>query len=186
MPPGRALAGPRPAAWGNCRLSPREKTRALVDFADEAMAALRHHVSRSTDFRSARNLYPRVVLDPSAESRFAQSLPVFAEHYDEVVLMAMPWLDGTELPAGEWLADLADAVEGQLGGFEGVIFELQARDWREGGDWVEGTTLRRWMRQLMRRGALNLAYYPDDFLRDRPPLGPTFEGISLNAFPHRK
>jgi len=170
----------------NCRLAPAEKTRALIDFGAAVTARLREHVNRSGDFRTARNLYPRVVLDPAAEARFAQSLPAFAAAYDEVALMAMPWLDGTERPAEQWLGDLADAVESQLGGFDGVVFELQARDWRGEGRWVEATTLRDWMRQLVRRGALNLAYYPDDFLDDRPRFGPTFEGMSLNAFPHRR
>lgn len=100
--------------------------------------------------------------------------------------MAMPWLDGTDLPPDVWLKRLADAVEQQAGGFEDVVFELQARDWRGEGRWVAGETLRDWMDQLTRRGALELAYYPDDFLNDRPRFEPTREGISLDAFPHRR
>lgn len=169
-----------------CDLTAERKTQALIDFGSAATERLRHHVNRSNDFRTARNLYARVVLDPSAEARFAQSLPAFAAAYDEVALMAMPWLDGTDRPADEWLKDLADAVEAQLGGFDKVVFELQARDWRGEGDWVEAETLRAWMQQLVRRGALNLAYYPDDFLDNRPRFEPTYEGMSLNAFPHRR
>jgi biofilm PGA synthesis lipoprotein PgaB len=40
------------------------------------------------------------------------------------------------------------------------------------------------MQDLIRDGALNLAYYPDDFLANKPPYKPTFTGISLNDFPH--
>ncbi|KTG17137.1 MULTISPECIES: poly-beta-1,6-N-acetyl-D-glucosamine N-deacetylase PgaB [unclassified Guyparkeria] len=169
-----------------CRLDAGQKTRALIDFGTAVIERLRYHVNQSNDFRTARNLYARVVLDPSAEARFAQSLPAFASAYDEVAIMAMPWLDGTDRPANEWLGDLADAVEAQLGGFDDVVFELQARDWRGEGRWIEAETLRAWMQQLVRRGALNLAYYPDDFLNNRPRFEPTYEGMSLNAFPHRR
>ncbi len=170
---------------GDCELSPERKTEALIDFGEAVTQRLEHYVNPSLNFRVARNLYPRVVLDRDAEARFAQSLPAFLEAYDEVALMAMPWLDGTELPASVWLDHLADAVEAQAGGFEGVVFELQARDWRGEGRWLEGETLRDWMDQLMRRGVLNLAYYPDDFIDDHPRFEPTREGISLGAFPYR-
>ncbi|MFI9654940.1 poly-beta-1,6-N-acetyl-D-glucosamine N-deacetylase PgaB [Guyparkeria sp. GHLCS8-2] len=170
----------------DCDLSPERKTQALIDFGQAVTQRLTHHVNESRDFRVARNLYARVVLDPTAEARFAQSLPAFLAAYDETAIMAMPWLDGTELPPEVWLEELADAVEAQAGGFENVVFELQARDWRGEGRWVEGETLRDWMEQLIRRGVLNLAYYPDDFLNNRPRFEPTREGISLNAFPHRR
>ncbi len=170
----------------DCDLTPEQKTQALIDFGEVATQQLAQQVNHSLDFRVARNLYARVVLDPSAEARFAQSLPAFLEAYDETAIMAMPWLDGTDLPPKVWLAQLADAVEAQAGGFENVVFELQARDWRGEGRWLEGETLREWMEQLMRRGILNLAYYPDDFLNNRPRFEPTREGISLNAFPHRR
>ncbi|MGM0516877.1 MAG: poly-beta-1,6-N-acetyl-D-glucosamine N-deacetylase PgaB [Pseudomonadota bacterium] len=170
----------------DCDLSPEDKTQALIDFGEAATQRLSRHVNDARGFRVARNLYARVVLDPEAEARFAQSLPAFLAAYDEVALMAMPWLDGTELPPEVWLDRLADAVEMQAGGFEDVVFELQARDWRGEGRWVEGETLRGWMERLMRRGVLNLAYYPDDFLNDRPRFEPTREGISLDAFPHRQ
>lgn len=170
----------------DCDLTPGQKTQALIDFGKAVTQRLMHHVNHSPDFRVARNLYARVVLDPSAEARFAQSLPAFLAAYDETVIMAMPWLDDTELPPDVWLDRLVDAVEAQAGGFENVVFELQDRDWRGEGRWVEGVTLRDWMEQLMRRGVLNLAYYPDDFLNNRPRFEPTREGISLNAFPHRR
>ncbi len=170
----------------DCDLSPEQKTQALIDFGKLATQRLEHHVNQSLNFRVARNLYARVVLDPGAEARFAQSLPAFLAAYDETAIMAMPWLDGTDLPADVWLDELADAVEEQAGGFENVVFELQARDWRGEGRWLEGETLRDWMEQLMRRGVLNLAYYPDDFLNNRPRFEPTREGISLSDFPHRR
>ncbi len=169
-----------------CDLDPKEKTQALIDFGEAVIDRLRYHTNASMDFRTARNLYARVILDPAAEARFAQSLPAFVDAYDEVAIMAMPWLDGTDLAPEVWLAQLADAVEQKLGGFDDVVFELQARDWRGDGRWLEATLLRDWMEQLVRRGVMNFGYYPDDFLRDQPEFGPTFEGISLNAFPHRR
>ncbi|WP_018955041.1 poly-beta-1,6-N-acetyl-D-glucosamine N-deacetylase PgaB [Thioalkalivibrio sulfidiphilus] len=170
----------------HCALAAHEKTQALIDFGAVVIERLRYFVNDPDDFRTARNLYARVILDPEAEARFAQSLPAFVDAYDEVAIMAMPWLDGTDLAPEVWLAQLADAVEQQVGGFDEVVFELQARDWRGEGRWLEATLLRDWMEQLVRRGVMNFGYYPDDFLRDQPEFGPTFEGISLNAFPHRR
>lgn len=166
-----------------CRLSPRQKTRALIDFGDQVVDEMRHYLNFSNGFAVARNLYARVVLEPAAEARFAQALEPFVVHYDEVALMAMPYLDGASLPPEQWLNELADQVDRLPGARNRVVYELQAKDWRS-NEWIPAATLRNWMHLLVRRGALNLGYYPDDFLGDQPQFGPTFEGISLKGFPH--
>jgi biofilm PGA synthesis lipoprotein PgaB len=129
-----------------------------------------------------------VVLDPDAESRFAQALGPFLDNYDEVALMAMPYLDDAGMArdgdaASRWLDTLVDRVMRHPEGLDRTVFELQAYDWAR-KRWIEPKRFKGWMQQLERRGALNLAYYPDDFITGKPAFQPTFEGMSLNEFPH--
>lgn len=170
-------------AIADCHLDARRKTEALIDFGKVAITRMRYYTNVSEPFRTARNLYARVVMDPAAEARFAQALAPFLANYDEVVLMAMPYLDGTDQPPSAWLAELERKVAAHPGALRKVVFELQTRDWRGKGRWIKGDVLLGWMRQLVRAGALNLAYYPDDFLNNEPPFKPTFIGMSLNDFP---
>lgn len=175
-PGGRAL----PA---DCRaLTPAHKTAALVDFTAELAERMRRY---RPALRTARSLYARAVFDPAAEARFSQSLDAFLAAYDHPVLMAMPGLDevaGDPLP---WLLALVDSVDAHPGGLEATIFQLQARDWRA-ERWISGSTLQEQMRALVRAGALNLGYYPDDFVRDRPAIEPLFQGLSKRTFPYRE
>lgn len=163
-------------------LTPREKTQALIDFGRVLTERLYFYINRSNNFRTARNLYARVVLDPSAESRFAQALDPFIAAYDRVALMAMPYLDGTTEDPKTWLRQLVTTVAKHPDGLRKVVFELQTKNW--GTDqWIDGQILKDWMQLLIRHGGVNLAYYPDDFYNNHPPLRTTYEGMSLNDFP---
>ncbi len=164
-------------------LTPRQKTEALIAFGQAVVQKTRFYANASNPFSVARNLYARVVLDPSSEARFAQALDPFLAHYDHTALMAMPYLDGTDEPPLQWLQKLALTVAEKPHGLQKVVFELQTKDWRN-NQWISGDTLKQWMQSLIRQGAVNLAYYPDDFLGDHPPFKPTFEGMSLNEFPY--
>lgn len=164
------------------KITPREKTNALIDFGDVVIDRLNYFHNTSDNLSVARNLYARVVMDPEAEARFAQALEPFVQHYDDVALMAMPYLDGTTMPAQSWLMALADRVARVPNGLNKVTFELQAKDWRE-NKWIKGSILRDWMLMLTRRGAKNLAYYPDDFLNNTPKFEYVFAGSSLNEVP---
>ena len=166
-------------------LTAKQKTQALIDFGKAITQRLQFHTNVSNAFSVARNLYARVVLDPSAEARFAQALDPFLANYDHVVLMAMPYLDGTTEVPKHWLQRLAAAVAKHPDGLRKVVFELQTRNWVT-QQWIDGATLKDWMQMLIRLGAANLAYYPDDFLGDHPPFKPTFEGMSLTEFPYYK
>jgi biofilm PGA synthesis lipoprotein PgaB len=168
---------------GGTMLTPRQKTDALIAFGNAVTEKMRFYFNSSNYFSTARNMYARVVLDPKAEARFAQALPPFLANYDHVALMAMPYLDGTDEPPAQWLKKLAAAVAEQPGGLQKVVFELQTKNWQN-GEWINGETLKSWMQLLIRMGGKNLAYYPDDFLNNKPPFKPTYEGISLNDFPY--
>lgn len=170
-------------AMDKAMLTTRQKTEALIDFSQAVVQRMRFYVNGSNPFVVARNLYARVVLDPAAEDRFAQALGPFLAAYDEVALMAMPYLDGTGESPEAWLERLVTTVNRTRGALEKVVFELQTRNWAN-DTWIPGATLKAWMQTLIRHGAVNLAYYPDDFLTDHPPFAPTFEGFSLAQFPY--
>lgn len=169
---GRAVDAARP-------LAPREKTMALVAFGEELFQRVQRWRS---NIKSARNLYAEVVLEPRSEAGFAQSLPVFLERYDQVALMAMPWLEQAEEPEA-WLEMLVRSVDAYPGGLEGTVFELQSRDWRD-GRWLPSELLRRQMRELQRRHAIHFGYYPDDFIGGHPSLRPLHSAISLRTHPY--
>ncbi len=166
-------------------LTPRQKTEALIAFGDGLIRRMKPYINVSNPFSVARNLYARVVLDPAAESRFAQALEPFVEHYDYVALMAMPYLDGTNQPPAQWLTQLADAVKSSPNpdATKKVVFELQTKN-RQTKEWIPGTTVKSWMQLLTDKGMPNLAYYPDDYINDHPAFQPTYQGFSLSEFPH--
>lgn len=168
---------------GKVPLTARQKTEALIAFGEVVSQRMQFYTNASNPFTLARNLYARVVLDPSAENRFAQALGPFLAGYDEVTVMAMPYLDGTTERPEAWLNQLAETVAQTPGALQKVVFELQTKNWTD-DTWIPGPTLKGWMQDLIRLGAVNLAYYPDDFLNDHPPFTPTFEGISLTEFPY--
>lgn len=175
-PGGRTLPAP-------CeQLSPADKTAALVDFTTGLAERVRRH---RPAVRAARSLYARAVFDPGSEARFSQSLPAFLAAYDHPVLMAMPGLDAVEGDPLPWLESLRMAVAAEPGGLEATVFQLQAKNWRE-DRWLDAATLRRQLRMLARGGALNLAYYPDDFLREQPAREALFQGLSNRTFPYRE
>ena len=163
-------------------MTPAHRTEALVAFTLELAERVRAY---RPAIRTARSLYARAVFDPASEARFSQTLPAFLDAYDHPVLMAMPGLEGVEGDPLPWLLDLVEAVATQPEGLARTVFQLQAQDWRE-ARWLEGETLQEQMRALIRAGALNLAYYPDDFIEERPAPEPLFQGLSIRTFPYRE
>ncbi len=156
----------------------REKTAYLVRFTEE----LRQRTERTRKpLRTSRSILAGPVLDPAAEAWTAQSFPAFLAAYDETAVMAMPFLENARDPDA-FMERLLRTVSARPGALERTVFELQARDWRSGGD-VSGKQLARWMRRLEVGGARNLAYYPDDFVRDRPRLEEIVPAFSLRSRP---
>lgn len=166
----------------DCRLSPGQKTQALVDFSLEVTALVRRY---QPAIRTARNMYARVVLEPSSEARFSQSLPAFLSAYDYTALMAMPYLEQVQGDHATWLRTLATEVARHPAGLEQTVFKLQAKDWLR-DEWLPADELRKQLQVLIRAGAVNLAYYPDDFILGRPALEPLFQGLSNRSFPYRE
>jgi len=166
----------------------RLKTDALLSFTEELTAQARAY---RTPLTTVRNIYAAPVLDPRAEEWFAQDLDRFLATYDYTAIMAMPYMEGVPpKDADAWLRRLVATVAQRPHGLARTIFELQAVDWRTEaeGDHIKvpTATLARQMRLLLRLGALNFGYYPDNFVEGHPvepELHPTF---SLQSYPYLK
>ena len=154
------------------------KTRALIDFTGELAERVRDYQGA---IKTARNLYARPVLEPSARAWFAQSLPDFLAAYDYTTLMAMPLMEGAAKPDA-WLDALVRKVSGEPGALKKIVFELQSMDWST-RERVPTRTLAEQMNRLQRLGAVNFGYYPDDFLADHPGLAGIKPALSLQSFP---
>ena len=156
--------------------SPR--TMALINFTDELATRVRRW---NPEIATVRNLFAEPVLNPSAESWYAQSLPAFLEHYSTVALMAMPDMEHAH-NSGRWLSRLEDRVDAVPNGTRKTIYELQTVSWRRKQP-VDTRSLTKEMRQLQQAGALHLAYYPDDFARNNPNLGKLIPAFSAAVYP---
>lgn len=158
----------------------RFKSQTLIDFGDELIAVLRE---KHPELKTARNLFAPAVLDVASEAWLAQSLPLFLESYDHVVLMAMPYLENSSDP-NRYLDRLALSVARYDDGLESTIFELQTVDWHSRTA-IPATRLQQQMRRLLAAGVKHLAYYPDDFINNRPDLEQIRAAFSLADYPFR-
>lgn len=154
------------------------KTRTLTALSQQMAGVLKRH---QPDLKTARNLYARVVLDPAAQKRFAQSFPDMLASYDWVALMAMPYLDGSD-DYGQFIGRLVSAVAAQPGALRKTVFELQAVDWRSKQP-VDDAITAHAMYRMQSLGAKNFGYYPDDPYLDHPSLAKLRPVFSLSAQP---
>ncbi len=149
-----------PATLAEIRASPglaqewaRRKTEALINLTD--MLAARVRVFQP-QIKTARNLYAPVALDATAESRFAQSLPLSLAHYDYTAILAMPYLEAQSHPRA-WLEKLVAHVSREPDGLARTVFELQSVDWRDRTA-VDTADLRAQMDLLRRLGVRHFGY----------------------------
>lgn len=155
-----------------------ERTQALINFTNDLTAHVQHW---SPEISTARNLFAMPVLRPRSEVWYAQSLPAFLANYNMVALMAMPGLENVRR-SKPWLKKLTRSVARVPGGIDGTVFELQTVDWRTKKP-VPIRKLAGEMRLLQSRGALNLAYYPDDFAKSNPDIGKLIPAFSASNYP---
>jgi len=169
----------RPEALG---LTAVEKTQLLIDFTSELEATLR---AWQPDLRTARNLYAEVVLNPQSEQWFAQNYLAFTDAYDFTAVMAMPYLERAKSPQ-KWLRKLVRKIK-QHGQdrFDRTIFHVQTRDWWQKKN-LKPRALRRQFDLLLRNGVKHIAYYPDDFVNNHPPVALVRSRLSVNTFPALK
>lgn len=158
---------------------PARRTRALIDFTHELERAAERWRPKLT---SVRNLFARPVLQPESEAWIGQHLSDFLLAYDYTAVLAMPWLEGSREPE-EWLDRLVDRVKDHPGGLARTIFTLQTRDWRT-DESIPAERLKAQVRRLVSRGVRHLAWYPDDFIADQPPVADATEAMSARKFPY--
>lgn len=159
--------------------SPGLRTQFLIDFTRSLEQAAEIWRPKLV---SVRNLYARPVLEPASEAWFAQHLGDFLEAYDYTAVMAMPWMEDSPDPEA-WLDRLVAAVKHQPRGIEGTIFTLQTRDWSR-NEPIPADRLTAQVRRLVAGGVRHLAWYPDDFIANQPPLAAAREAMSARTFPY--
>ena len=155
-----------------------ERTRALIEFTNVLAAHVQHW---SPELVTARNLFAEPVLHPDAESWYAQSLPAFLSNYNIVAVMAMPELENTRRPKS-WLTNLVRTVAAVPGGTQKTVFELQSVDWRTKKPVAAGLFAEQ-VRLVQDIGALHLAYYPDDFEKNKPAIKRLIPVFSASPYP---
>lgn len=157
----------------------RLKSKALVDFTDYLMQRVRRY---RLVHKTARDIYAEAVLNPYAEEWYAQSLGLYLKHYDYPVVMAYPYMENAASPE-RWLLKLRAKVAAYPKGLKNTVFKLQTVDWRYNNRPILTRTLVKQIRLLYRRGALNVAYYPDDFVKNHPKLKQIMGVISTRTYP---
>ncbi|AEQ94973.1 poly-beta-1,6-N-acetyl-D-glucosamine N-deacetylase PgaB [Xanthomonas oryzae] len=155
------------------------RTQALIDFTMELRdSAQRWRPKLST----VRNLYAQPVLQPQSAAWFAQRLDLFNRAYDRTALMAMPWMEGSHDPE-RWLDTLVAAVRAQDPEMKHTLFELQTVDWHTQTP-ISGERLIAQIHRLQSQGVRHFAWYPDDFIGNRPSTEDAHAAMSARNFPY--
>ncbi|WP_447556141.1 poly-beta-1,6-N-acetyl-D-glucosamine N-deacetylase PgaB [Vreelandella sp. EE22] len=144
------------------------KEQYLADFTQELLASANHY--RQADnktFTSSRNIYAVTIMNPESQQWFSQSLRGFAQSYDYVAVMAMPYMEEAEHP-NAWLRELARRSLSEVSA-EQLVFELQTQDWRTQTP-IPSEEIAEWIRILREEGILHIGYYPDDFHNNHPNI----------------
>ncbi|MFK3651056.1 poly-beta-1,6-N-acetyl-D-glucosamine N-deacetylase PgaB [Lysobacter enzymogenes] len=160
--------------------APAARTQALIDFTHELTRAAGKWRPKLI---TVRNLFAGPVLDPKSEAWFAQDLSAFNQAYDYTAVMAMPWMENSRHPE-RWMDQLVERVKASPRGLARTIFELQTVDWRDKSKPIPADRLKRMARRLQADGARHLAWYPDDFIEDRPSTADAREIMSARGFPY--
>ncbi len=157
------------------------KEKAINDFTKELEQVLLRY---ETSLATARNIYASPIINTDAQEWFAQSLESFAEYYDYVAIMAMPYMENSDKP-DQWLANLQTVLDNSRVDKSRIVIELQAIDWRNQKQ-IPSELLVKQMQEFLRGDYLNFAYYPDDLHKNHPDLQIIRQSMSLDDFPYRK
>jgi len=141
------------------------KTQVLIDYTKDLMHAVRRF---QPEAKFARNIYAGPVMEPQSEEWFAQNYDNFLQAYDYVVVMAYPQMEKTSHPI-QWLRKLVRIAKGSRHNLKKTIFKVQAYDWKR-ELWLKDGLVLSELRHILAAGGINLAYYPDNFLLNRPEL----------------
>ncbi len=154
------------------------RTQALIDFTME----LRDSAQRwRPKLGTVRNLYAQPVLQPQSAAWFAQRLDLFNRAYDRTALMAMPWMEGSHDPE-RWLDTLVSAVRAQDPEMKHTC--SNCRRWTGTPDADQRRALDRADPPPAVAGRAPFAWYPDDFIGNRPSTEDARAAMSARNFPY--
>lgn len=140
--------------------------------------------------KTMRDIYARLLIEPAAGQRFAQDFDLALQTYDYVSVRAMPRPEGVGRDdATAWLEQLVAAAAARPRGLSKTVFELGALEWtardRSRPREIAAPALVEQMRVLLRNGAANFGYYPDEFVRNRPDADVVRRMLSLQRYPYK-
>jgi len=168
-------------------LSPDQKkrwTRLKTDKIIELTGKLKASVAKYRPTALyARTIYAPVLDDPKSQEWFAQDFEKCLKSYDFTVVMCYPKMEGVFF-AERWLKSLVRKAKDYPGALPKTVFKVQSFDWKT-GKWIDSKKVVRWLRVLEAEGAVNVAYYPDDFTVDKPEADAVKPVISARNFPFR-
>ena len=143
----------------------RHKSELLGQFTDYLADRVRFY---RPYIKTARNFYALPLLNPDSEEWYAQSFPVFLEHYDYLAIEAMPFMEDAKDPK-KWLTELVKKTALYRNGLDKMLFELQAVDWKKQHD-IPMPVFSEQFELLKKLGARHIGYYPDNVHHDHPKL----------------
>jgi len=149
-------------------------TRLTLSLAE---AANHYRQADNRVFTTSRNLYAITLMEPGSSRWLSQSPESFADAYDYVAVMAMPYMEEADDP-GAWLHELARRALARIPA-EQILFELQTIDWRVQSQ-IPDTELIDWIKRIRGTGILHIGYYPDDFLSNHPDTSVIRSHFSLS------
>ncbi|MEG2884618.1 MAG: poly-beta-1,6-N-acetyl-D-glucosamine N-deacetylase PgaB [Acinetobacter sp.] len=152
------------------------KTRTLDDFAMELAGEVRQY---QPYLMTARNLYAQVALNPYAENWYAQSLEESLKRYDFTAIMAMPYMEQVDNPE-KFYTDIMDRVKQYPNGIKKTVMELQAINWRNDQK-IPSEEMAATIKSLYQQGAMHIAYYPDDPIKQHPDVETMRKAFALKS-----
>lgn len=152
------------------------KTRTLDDFAIELAGEVRQY---QPYLMTARNLYAQVALNPYAENWYAQSLEESLRRYDFTAIMAMPYMEQSDHPE-KFYTDIMNRVKQYPNGIKKIVMELQAINWRNDQK-IPSEEMAATIKSLYQQGAMHIAYYPDDPIKEHPDVETMRKAFALKS-----
>ena len=117
---------------------------------------------------TARNLYAQVALNAYAENWYAQSLEQSLNRYDFTAIMAMPYMEKVDQPE-QFYSNILNRLKKYPNGIKKSVMELQAVNWRNDQK-IPSEEMAATIKSLYQQGAMHIAYYPDDPIKDHPDV----------------
>ena len=168
----------------------KKQKKAWIERKTETLTALSVRLKEAVlvyrpQSKFARTLYAPVLADPKSEEWFAQSYAESLKTYDYVVIMSYPYMEKIKGRHVKWFERLVADARGYPSGLRKTIFKVQTYDW-EKKRWIATETVDSWLRTLVAAGAWHVAYYPDNYLENKPEADRIRIMMSKEEFPFQR